>query len=510
MRPHDRLKVLEWMLGDWIDEGADSLVRVHCRWSEDGNFLVRVFKVKHQGKEMMTVTQRIGWDPVADHIRSWEFDSEGGFGEGKWGGDGDRWVMKQRARGRTARPLRPRTHLLRERPDLVRWTSTDRIVGENRFPTRKPLPSSGYRPFPGRTRKSGKSVAGDKSRGEATMNRKMVLIGLGATLAVAFSCGKILAHGGGGGGGFRGGGGGGFRGGGGGGGFRGSYGGGGGGFRGGYGGGGYGGYRGGYGGASSFSRTPSFSSYGRYGGYGSGYGTRGTASGMYGGQAQLRRPFGVIYDSAWRDINYGAAGRGRPWAWRAAWPAGRVRGLGHDGRRPVISRTSVGPAARSDREERRRRPIEYRPRVFRSSRHGRRRPFGLRGVSGARPYGFNAYGGYHSGWVHGYWNGHNGAAWGWRGGVLGRLGLGWDWAGAWGLGLGLGWGSVGVCPGGFGSSPLRHGLHAVQQHLLSPAIRGLAAPYDYSQPIDTVSAPADETVADPAMALFDAGRAVVP
>ena len=38
---------------------------------------------------MLTVTQRIGWDPVADHIRSWEFDSEGGFGEGKWGGDGE-------------------------------------------------------------------------------------------------------------------------------------------------------------------------------------------------------------------------------------------------------------------------------------------------------------------------------------------------------------------------------------------------------------------------------------
>ena len=34
----------------------------------------------------------------------------------------------------------------------------------------------------------------------------------------------------------------------------------------------------------------------------------------------------------------------------------------------------------------------------------------------------------------------------------------------------------------------------------------VAAPYDYSQPIDTVSAPAAEAVADPAMALFDAGR----
>jgi tetratricopeptide (TPR) repeat protein len=35
----------------------------------------------------------------------------------------------------------------------------------------------------------------------------------------------------------------------------------------------------------------------------------------------------------------------------------------------------------------------------------------------------------------------------------------------------------------------------------------LAAPYDYSQPIDTTSAPADEQTANPAVALFDAGRA---
>jgi tetratricopeptide (TPR) repeat protein len=35
----------------------------------------------------------------------------------------------------------------------------------------------------------------------------------------------------------------------------------------------------------------------------------------------------------------------------------------------------------------------------------------------------------------------------------------------------------------------------------------VAAPYDYSQPIDTTSAPADESTANPAMALFDAARA---
>ena len=59
--------------------------------------LQRQFTVKHQGKDVMTVNQRIGWDPAAKQIRSWEFDSEGGFGEGKWGGDGDRWVIKHTA-----------------------------------------------------------------------------------------------------------------------------------------------------------------------------------------------------------------------------------------------------------------------------------------------------------------------------------------------------------------------------------------------------------------------------
>ena len=35
----------------------------------------------------------------------------------------------------------------------------------------------------------------------------------------------------------------------------------------------------------------------------------------------------------------------------------------------------------------------------------------------------------------------------------------------------------------------------------------VAAPYDYGQPINTVSAPADQSIAEPALTLFDAGRA---
>lgn len=130
VRPHDRLKDLEWMIGDWVDEGSDSVVRLNCRWSEDENFLIRSFTVKLQGRPVMTVTQRIGWDPVAKQVRSWEFDSEGGFGEGRWSRDGDRWVVKHtgvRPDGTTASATNT---TVRERPDLVRWVSSERTVGD--------------------------------------------------------------------------------------------------------------------------------------------------------------------------------------------------------------------------------------------------------------------------------------------------------------------------------------------------------------------------------------------
>ena len=132
--PHDRLKELEWMLGEWVDEDSDSVVRVDCKWSDDGHFLVRTFSVRREGKAVMSVTQRVGWDPLAKQFRSWEFDSEGGYGEGKWGRDGDRWVVKQtgvRPEGVTASATNV---LTRERPDVVRWVSTDRVVGDESLP----------------------------------------------------------------------------------------------------------------------------------------------------------------------------------------------------------------------------------------------------------------------------------------------------------------------------------------------------------------------------------------
>ena len=48
--PHERLEELEWMLGEWVNESDDGIVKTSCKWSDDGNFLLREFDVKVEGR----------------------------------------------------------------------------------------------------------------------------------------------------------------------------------------------------------------------------------------------------------------------------------------------------------------------------------------------------------------------------------------------------------------------------------------------------------------------------
>ncbi len=89
-----QLEQLDWLLGDWVDEDDDAVVEFSCQLVDNGNFLLRHFVVKIAGEEAQSGTQRIGWDPVTGKLRTWIFDSDGGYGEGTWRRDGENWVLK--------------------------------------------------------------------------------------------------------------------------------------------------------------------------------------------------------------------------------------------------------------------------------------------------------------------------------------------------------------------------------------------------------------------------------
>jgi uncharacterized protein (TIGR02246 family) len=88
---YPQLRTLEWMVGDWADEAGT--VQIKCKWAPNKSFLLMEYEVKRKGADPLLVTQRVGWDPVNRRVRSWVFDSTGGFGEGYWERQGHKWVV---------------------------------------------------------------------------------------------------------------------------------------------------------------------------------------------------------------------------------------------------------------------------------------------------------------------------------------------------------------------------------------------------------------------------------
>ena len=129
LRPHDRLKELEWLVGDWINESQDAVVNTSCKWSDDGNFLIRDFTMKTQGQPVLSGTQRIGWDAVKHQFKTWIFDSEGGFGEGYLTRDGDRWLIKAEGVRQDGHPASATNIITRLGKDRISWQSVDRTLG---------------------------------------------------------------------------------------------------------------------------------------------------------------------------------------------------------------------------------------------------------------------------------------------------------------------------------------------------------------------------------------------
>lgn len=88
---HDHLKELEWLIGKWIDKDEDVTITFTTDWDKFKNFIVQRFKMEVYGTVEMEGLQIIGWDPLAQKIRSWVFDSDGGFGSGEWSKADHNW-----------------------------------------------------------------------------------------------------------------------------------------------------------------------------------------------------------------------------------------------------------------------------------------------------------------------------------------------------------------------------------------------------------------------------------
>ncbi len=87
------LKQLDWMVGDWQSADSDAKVEMNCVKAFDGKFLKQKYDVKRKDGVEFTVVTMTGWDPTREQLRSWFFDSRGGFGDGFWTREGNTWSI---------------------------------------------------------------------------------------------------------------------------------------------------------------------------------------------------------------------------------------------------------------------------------------------------------------------------------------------------------------------------------------------------------------------------------
>ena len=91
---YENLKDLEWVIGSWRANPPGATVERKCEWAGNRNFILCKQEMRKGDSVVATSTQVIGWDPIERRIRSWDFDSEGGFGSEVWTRDGGRWVLE--------------------------------------------------------------------------------------------------------------------------------------------------------------------------------------------------------------------------------------------------------------------------------------------------------------------------------------------------------------------------------------------------------------------------------
>ncbi len=105
-----------------------------CSWTRNNNFITRSFTVSVGDRVDMAGMQIVGWDPAAEQIRSWVFDSDGGFAEGVWTRKGNRWSISQSGvlpDGRKASAVNIVTY---EDDNTYTWQSVSRTVGGELLP----------------------------------------------------------------------------------------------------------------------------------------------------------------------------------------------------------------------------------------------------------------------------------------------------------------------------------------------------------------------------------------
>lgn len=126
--PDSPLMTLDWLVGDWVATTDNGTIEFSCSYTKNNAFLIRSFRITADSQVTMSGMQVVAWDPAQQAIRSWTFDSDGGFGEDIWTQRGASYTMRSKytlADGGTGSAINMMSYIS---PTEFAWKSTHREV----------------------------------------------------------------------------------------------------------------------------------------------------------------------------------------------------------------------------------------------------------------------------------------------------------------------------------------------------------------------------------------------
>jgi hypothetical protein len=122
------LDMLDWLVGDWVSDDDGVKTEFSCDYTKNNAFLIRPFRIAQKNGDSLSGMQVIAWDPAKKAIRSWTYDSDGGFGEETWSQSGNRYTIRTRYTlpdGGAASAMNVLTYV---NDDKFTWKSVDREI----------------------------------------------------------------------------------------------------------------------------------------------------------------------------------------------------------------------------------------------------------------------------------------------------------------------------------------------------------------------------------------------
>jgi uncharacterized protein (TIGR02246 family) len=135
----DTLKDLEWLIGTWRMDTKDRDVTTTYEWDENKTFIRGKYTVKEGGKVVESGMQIFGRDNAEGGIRSWVFQSDGGFGDGLWTRDGKNWTVDFGGVTADGKKLSATVNYVHVNADTFTWQSVEQTVDGQQIADTQPI-----------------------------------------------------------------------------------------------------------------------------------------------------------------------------------------------------------------------------------------------------------------------------------------------------------------------------------------------------------------------------------